>query len=172
VNLYEVTFKRDGSVQSVTLLPTGHAPTRFVVQARNEGEAKQVAWRLYCSVKKEKAKVRLAAEGRCSCGRKRDRVLNGKPLKTCLVCAERRKTYHRNFTVREQSGTVGQGIAERDESARLAANHERQRDRRAELRLEVLCEVQQQWANARNVGVFTKWLQDQIALCTGEKHVA
>lgn len=175
MNTYEVTFKRDGTIQSVVLL-VGDPLDRITVQARNEGEAKRKAYNLYSAQKKKLAKERLHSAGRCGCGRDQDRYVQagrfkGKWAKTCSVCAVRRQAQYNNSKNRG-ARTLQEAMAQRDEGARLDANLTRQRDRRAEIRLEVLLEVQKQWINSRNSGAFTKWVQDQIAICTGEKGAA
>lgn len=45
-------------------------------------------------------------------------------------------------------------------------NLERQRDRRGELRIEVLLEVRKHWQESLTVGHFTKWLEAEIATLT------
>jgi hypothetical protein len=72
-----------------------------------------------------------------------------------------------------EAATEAEGMAERDEGARVEANLERQRDRRAEIRLEVLIECRDQWTKARNVGLFTRWLLGEIeTLAHGKKGAA
>jgi len=83
---------------------------------------------------------------------------------TCSVCAVRHEVHRRNSEARLAAGVTDH---QRDESARVAANQNRQRDRRAELRLEVLVEVRNRWLASRNVSLFGHWLQSEIARLTG-----
>jgi len=60
-------------------------------------------------------------------------------------------------------------MAERDEAARVALNGQRQRDRRAEIRLETLLDVRTAWRDAPTVGRFGEWLRKEIESLTESK---
>ena len=90
----------------------------------------------------------------------------------CSVCSERQKAC--NERARNRRGNAANddapsvtGVAARDEGARVAANLTRQRDRKAEIRLETLIEVRSQWIDAPNIQRFGKWLQGEIDRITG-----
>jgi hypothetical protein len=172
---WRVHFRDNGSIASVVPLTTVVDDSWCIVKAATEDEAKKKAFNLYCARKKKFAKERHHAKGECCCGRKQDRTCpkTGRALKTCSVCGEREKVYNERYNKRVKAGTVGQGMAERDEGARVEANLERQRDRRAEIRLEVLIECRDQWIKARNVGLYTRWIDREIeALTHGKKGAA
>jgi hypothetical protein len=95
---------------------------------------------------------------------------------TCSVCAERSLVYNERSQQRAKAAAktpanddapVATGMAARDEGARVAANLTRQRDRKAEIRLETLIEVRSQWIDAPNIQRFGKWLQGEIDRITG-----
>lgn len=128
------------------------------VQAVNEDAARKVAYNFYCARKKKEAIKKKHDRGQCCCGRNRDRPHPAKPdefLLTCTTCADRRHAQYER----------GPTFAPRDEAKRIQALQGRVRDRKNEIRLEVLCEVRKQWEMAPNVGAFTKWLKSQIDEC-------
>lgn len=146
----------------------------IIVEAPDEKTARRRAMSLYCAQKKALATARKQAEGRCSCGRELAGCINprsGGPAKTCRVCTERRKLYRASAEKRRAEGTVGRGIAERDEGARLEKAAERMRDRRAELRLETLLEVREKWL-ALNNRDFEIWFEREIDVLTGVRKSA
>lgn len=169
---WRVLFTPQGRVADVL-------PIRFddgaddwtIVEATTAEEARKKGKRLYDARKKKLAKVRLQSEGRCACGRARDRKhSNGSPMLTCSTCAERQKGYNEDYEKRIVAGTVH--LHERDETARVASNLARQRNRRAEIRLETLVEARRMWMEARNVGLYAEWLGREIAKLTGRQTAA
>lgn len=163
---WRVTFTEDGKLYTVREIEGPGHDEWIVVSAADEEQARTKAVRLYCSRKKRARTAALQAEGRCGCGRPLDGELvdvgrhKGKPHKRCATCRERTKTVWRpNHQARVADGTAGQGVAERDEGARMALNLQRQRDRRAEIRLETLIEARTEWRSARN---FASWLDREI----------
>lgn len=133
----------------------------LIVEADDLKEAKVKAVRLYCARKKKLAKERLHAQGRCACGRKQDRKhRSGVPILTCTVCSVRQKACLEKAQKRVASGDLSPAV--RDEAARVASNLARQRDRRAEIRLETLLEVRNQWIKSRTIGSYGKWLEQEI----------
>lgn len=94
---------------------------------------------------------------------------------TCSTCAIKQKVWTERHRERQELArqAVSEGRAPppphvRDEAARVEANLGRQRDRRAELRLETLIEVRQKWQESTNVGRFARWLDQEIdALAKG-----
>ncbi len=175
---WQVQFAATGAVASVTELEPGAARDGWViVDAPDERTARQRAYNIYCARKKAQAIARHRAVGECACGRKQDRKHpSGKPMLTCSVCAERSGVYNERSRQRAQAAAkapanddapVPSGMAARDEGARVAANLTRQRDRRAEIRLETLIEVRKQWIDSPNIQRFGKWLQGEIDRITG-----
>lgn len=176
VRYWRVTFKTNGTVRAVKPLNGPGHDRWVVVQAADEKEAQHKAYNVYCARKKRERRTTLRAAGQCVCGRKQDRLLVGGPRSrkgglalTCSVCAARRQGHHLNAKA-HPGRTFVQAMAERDESARVASNQDRQRDRRAELRIEVLLEVRRQWQRVPT-GAFTRWLEDEIKALT-QKGVA
>lgn len=168
---WRVTFFPDGRVNRVRPIKGPGHSRWVVVEAEDEEQAKRKAYNLYCSRKKRERKTALHAAGKCICGRPQDRLVEkgarkGEKALTCSVCEERRVGYCENAKA-HPGRTFAQAMAERDESARIASNLERQRDRRAEIRLETLIDVRRAWQDAPNNGVFTAWLKQQIEQLTG-----
>ncbi len=171
---WRVTFKRDGSLRAVVPLKGPGHDRWVVVEAETREEAHRRAFNIYCARKKRERNAALKAQGKCACGRPLDGALvevgryKGKAHQKCATCRERNETVWRpNHAERIANGTVGQGMAERDEAARIAANSQRQRDRRAEIRLETLLDVRAAWRDAPTVGRFGEWLRGQIEALTG-----
>lgn len=163
---WRVSFFADGRVNRVRAIKGPGHPRWVVVEAEDEEQAKRKAYNLYCARKKKERTTQCHAAGKCVCGRPQDRACGagarkGQWAKTCSVCAERSHVYHENSKARP-ARTFEQSMAERDENARIASNLERQRDRRAEIRLETLVEVRTAWQESSTVGVFSKWLAMQI----------
>lgn len=169
---WRVIFRKDGSIAGVEPLVRLQGEDWVIVQALNEQAAKRAALSLYAVGKKTLARERLYAAGHCACGRKQDRVnprrKDGALSKLCRVCAERGKVHQSNHAKRIAEGTVGQGMAERDEAARLGKQASRARDRRAELRLEVLLEVRERWVKLKQLP-FGAWLERELATLTATK---
>lgn len=171
---WRVTFTPEGAIRQVRQVKVPNHSRWVIVEARDEEHAKRKAYNLYCARKKSERTQKLHAVGQCVCGRKQDRTVQrgrykGQWAKTCSVCAERMTVWRGNYAERQANGTVGQGMAERDEVARISLNLERQRDRKSEMRLEVLVEVRNQWINSPNLGRFSKWLEREIDAITGAR---
>jgi hypothetical protein len=166
---WRVSFFPDGRVNRVRPIKGPGHSRWVVVEAADEEQAKHKAYNIYCARKKKARLAALAAESRCSCGRPLDGALvgtgarKGQAHRRCATCRERAKTsWVPNYNRRVESGTNGRGVVERDESARVASNLNRQRDRRAEIRLETLIDVRRAWQDAPNNGAFTAWLKSEI----------
>lgn len=165
IRYWHVLFEESGALRSVTEISGPGDAGWVIVEAPDEGTAKRKAYNLYCARKKKLAAARNHAQGKCCCGRSRDRKdPSGAWMKTCSVCAERHKVHSAAHLERRAAGVTDH---QRDEPARVASNLARQRDRRGEIRLETLIEVRQQWIDSRNVALFGKWLQAEIASLTG-----
>jgi hypothetical protein len=121
-------------------------------------EAKRAAYNLYCGRKKKLAKERLYAEGRCSCGRVNDRFDQG--LKTCSVCEARAKVWKEASNNRKSKDPHV-----RDEQKRIESFTERSRDRKSEIRLETLVEIQKKWQTTRITKHFERYLEEEIQKC-------
>lgn len=154
-------YLRRGIVQRVAQVSGSGTDDADViyVEAKTKEEAERKGYNLYCAKKKKLAIERLEREGKCRCGRHNDRADQG--MKTCSICGMRKKATHEQRLAR---GADGKSSA-RDEGARIEANLTRQRDRKSEIRLEVLVEVQKAWQNNRTMGQFTRWLDQEIDQC-------
>lgn len=142
--------------------------TVFIVSAETAAEALREASRQYARLCTKRKRARMHAAGLCSCGRKSDVPKpQGGFRKKCSVCVTRDREQWRP-KARENQRRQLEGLPKipRDESARVVVMQERQRDRRSELRIETLLEVQRQWQSARTNGHFTRWLDEQIKECT------
>ncbi|HEY6056206.1 MAG TPA: hypothetical protein VIU86_19910 [Gaiellaceae bacterium] len=156
---WRVTFAADGTVEGVTEIDGAGAADWLVVRAETEELARRKGYNLYCAKRKKARVAQLHAEGRCACGRWQD----DSQFVTCEVCRERMKRTHER---RKERG--GQLAPPRDETARVAAFQARTRERKTEVRLEVLLEVRRWWIEARNVGLFGARLQKEIQACMGQ----
>lgn len=166
-----VTFDASGSIESIAPVSddAGGRDT-IIVRAETKEQARKKAYNFYCARKKKLAKERLLAQGRCSCGRPWDRQHpSGAPMRTCSVCAENQRANNRRHKERISMRQQGETPPPRDETARVEKNLARQRDRRAEIRLETLVAVKKAWLDAPTIGVFGAWLQSEISKLTTEK---
>lgn len=166
---WRVDFSGEGGISAVTEISGPANAEWVVVEASSYEGAKRAAYNLYCRRKKKLARQRNYALGNCACGRKNDRTdqkhpKTGEPLKTCSVCSVRHEVHVAGYEQRKAAGITDH---QRDEAARVASNRERQRDRRGELRLETLLEVQKAWVRSPNLGAFSKWLATEIRRLTG-----
>lgn len=167
MSYWRVTFEGDGKVGEV--VPVEGEPERdwVIVEAETAAQAERKAFNLYCARKKRLRVRSLHAEGRCSCGRVQDRPRPGGGfLKTCSTCQEYRRRDHAR---RRQKGFTPQP---RDEVARVAAYQERVRDRKAEIRLEVLLEVRRWWKEAPHTLAFAERLKTEIESAGGRAPAA
>jgi hypothetical protein len=160
---WRVIFTAAGTVDSVVELDGPPDVDWVIVEAGDESEARAKAFRDYCARKTRGTRARYKQEGRCRCGRARDHhnALTGTLSEQCSVCVERHKVWNHEFRKERRS-------KKRDEPARIAVNLERQRDRRAEIRIEVLLEVRKEWQKALTNGSFTQWLEREIKALTGK----
>lgn len=167
---WRVVFDLAGAIDRVEEI-TGPTETDWlIVEASDEQAAQRKAYNAYARRKKKVAIARLRAEGRCRCGRAQDRTHpDGSPMLTCAVCGERQEVWRQRHAERRAAGTIGAPIAQ---EPRVESHRERQRDRKAELRLELLIEVRQQWMVSPNVGRFGSWLQREIDALTGAQNGA
>lgn len=170
MNWFKVSFGSDGLV---TRCEPCRAPPDFIrdavarrtyyIQAAGPLQAEERArehYNLYCAKKRKTVRARNHAAGKCICGRMQDRVKpDGSFYLTCEVC----KVRHDMTEARAHNRRVGAVPGVRDDVARVQACTARVRDRKNEMRLEVLLEVSRQWENARNNQVFTRWLRGEVA---------
>lgn len=162
---WRVDFADGGAVSAVTEIQGPAHADWVVVEAPDEGTAKRKAYNFYCARKKRLASARHHAKGNCRCGRPQDREKPGGGMfRICSTCSERDKGYDQAMRQRAAQGVTNH---QRDEQARVASNLGRQRDRRAEIRLETLIEVRERWRKQPNVGLFARWLQLEIDAITG-----
>lgn len=160
---WRVLFGRDGAIKSVTEIQGQRGRDWIVVEAETEALARKKAFNAYCALKKRERIKKLAAEGRCKCGRKRD--VEGQL--GCSVCIERMHGYRAARKKREADGTAETHV--RDETARIEVFQARHRERTNEVRLQVLLEVRQWWLEAANNGAFTSRLAAEILSASGRE---
>ena len=131
----------------------------------------------YMRNKVQERRDNLRSQGKCTCGRDRDRP-RPKPFghlfyNKCKVCKERTDACHHRRVQRRAEALTGKHEEVyphvRDDELRIENAQQRTRDRRAELRLETLIQVRDQWQNCRNVNVFTAWLEKEIQVCLTPK---
>lgn len=170
MKFWRVTFKEDGAVESVAEVTGPEHGRWLVVEAADEAAARKIAYNMYCARKKKEAKERLNQAGKCCCGRTQDRKHpNGMPMKTCSTCAERQAPMKADwYKRREEAQKTGKPFVKkvRDEADRVAKCSERVRDRKSEMRLEVLCEVKKAWYAARTMSLFGQWLEGEVKKLT------
>lgn len=152
---YRVELDDRGSVLSVTLQSKALESTRSViyVEARGQEAAGKLAERLYSRRKVKERRAKYRAEGKCPCGRDRG-ALKGIH---CAVCLENAKAK------RERSS---KGI-EGGQELRLKKSAARVRDRKAEMRLEALCELQAKLGEFQSVAAARIWVQSEIRRLKG-----
>ncbi len=159
IHWWKVTFLqgREGKINSIERCDAPEAcrvGNTILVQAADEDGARKIAYNFYCSRKKKEAIQKKRARGQCACGRTRDRKNpdTGEDFLTCSVCSARR----------QQQYVRGPATEPRDEAKRIQAMQGRVRDRKNELRLEVLVEVRKAFMELKTVGQFGQWLKQQI----------
>lgn len=167
---WRVLFDAQGRITSVEQVGSA-LPNVVIVRARDAAEAKHKAYNIYCARKKQLAKERLRASGKCCCGRPQDvpRPSGNGLMFTCATCQQRSKRWKANHEERKKNPPPTPHV--RDEAARVASNLSRQRDRRAEIRLETLVEVREQWFANKSVGAFGQWLAGEIERATKANRV-
>lgn len=139
----------------------------FYVQAHDQKEAGRIAWNRFCRDIQRVRRVKLAREGKCPwCGRATDRESG----KRCSRCLDSDKVYKKRQTAKE----AGKVVPPLDRSIAVAARKAEEREAtvaaaKPSLRLDVLLEVQQAWQDASTNGLFTRWLNQQIAAARGRK---
>lgn len=159
---FRIELKADGSLKSCEscaqpdLVRTA-GRIYFVQEASAEqAQAKARAdFNDYCAAKKRARIAKLHKAGQCACSRKRDRPKpDGGFYRQCSVCAERREAL--------RSRRREPDWQPRNESERVSTLQARVRDRKNEVRLEVLLEVRRVWEDSRTVHAFAAWLKREI----------
>lgn len=154
---WRVTFDAQGRPATVEPLEGPADADWVIVQADTAEAAHRRAVNLYAARKKRERIAQLHANGQCRCSRKHDRP--GKL--TCSVCAERRKVDH------QRRIDAGPAPRVRDEAARVASFQQRSRDRKMEIRLEVLLEVRSWWQQAAHTLDFVERLGKELLAAGG-----
>ena len=162
---WRVVFSDSGGIESVTEIAGSGKADWEIVQAPTEEAARLKAYNRYAARKKREAIARKHEQGQCRCGRAQDRQRpDGTLKKLCSVCAERNEVWRTESGERKAAGVTDH---KRDEVARVAAHQERQRDRRAEIRLETLLEVKRRWIESQSIQQFGAWLRAEVDNLTG-----
>lgn len=159
---FKVELHSDGSVKAATETNEAFQVSKrvFVLQAESAVDAAKRAREIYnrvCADRVKADRARRKAEGKCACGRPRNRPHPlGGTYQNCAVCAARIEACRENARQRPVTQP-------RNEHAKAAACTARVRDRKQEMRLEVLTEVKQAWEDSRNNQAFTRWLSAELA---------
>lgn len=154
---WRVTFDAQGRPASVEPLEGPADADWVIVEAETAEAAHRRAVNLYAARKKRERIAQLHANGQCHCSRKQDRP----GMLTCSVCSERRKVDHQR---RLQAGPAPRV---RDEAARVASFQQRSRDRKREIRLEVLLEVRAWWQESAHTLEFLERLGKELLAAGG-----
>lgn len=155
-NWYRVEFDARGHVVRVTLQSAPGESTNTVVYVEAKGieAAGKLAERLYSRRKVAERRAKYKAEGKCPCGRERD--LDGVHCSVCLSNKQGTRERRR------------MGLNRPDATAlRLAKSDTRRRDRRAEMRHEVLLELEAKLATFRSVAAAQLWVRREIRKLQG-----
>jgi hypothetical protein len=134
----------------------------FYILAENAKAAAQQAINRHAAKMLAARRARYDAEGLCKCGRKRDRVLDGKLLKVCTGCTSRHKVHEQRKLARIR----GEAVPPLD---RRVVLQERKQTEAEAIRLAVLEEARQAWRNHPTVGGYTRWLENEIAKLSQRK---
>lgn len=155
-NWYRVELDASGNVVSVTLQSKAGVSTHTVVyvEAKGQDDAGRKAMNLYARRKVRQTRAKYKAEGKCPCGRERD----DESMVTCAVC----RSNHAASLERARMRARPDGT-----KLRLASSASRTRDRRAEMRHEVLCELQMKLSVFQSVGAVRVWVQQEIRKLQG-----
>jgi hypothetical protein len=132
------------------------------IQARDAKAAERAALNSYMREVMRRRRAELDKAGKCRwCGRVADRG-----TKRCSVCLAKDVAYQKRgrdkaVPVLDKRVAVAQRKAEeRSEFVAEAV---------PSIRLSLLIEVQEAWQNASTNGLFTRWLNEQIAAARGKK---
>lgn len=128
----------------------------FYIRAAHEDEAGKIAFRVYCRDRLRARREKLAAEGKCDCGRPRDSA-----HQSCSRCLE----LHREYKKRSKARRAGQAIPVRD---RRETHAQRRQEDVDLLRLSILEEIRDVWKR-RGVTGLAVWLRKEIAKLSQER---
>lgn len=140
----------------------------YYVQAVNAEEAVRQARNLYERARVKKERAARVAKGLCR-GCPRPAVPG---IKYCEVCKERQKGYNKKrYEANKAAAAKGEQpeVFVRDETARVEKAKETSRNRREELRLEVLLLVRRKWNELPTIKVFGEWLAEEVASAVAGK---
>lgn len=157
---YRVEVSATGKIVNVVkqTKPSDDTKRVFYVQATGSDAAGRLAMNRYSAQKVRDQRARYKAEGKCPCGRERDR--DG--IK-CSVCISNNAASRERSALRKQRGEP----PGRDDALRFAKSAARTRDRRAEMRHEVLLELEQMLANVRTLQAARVWARREIRRLQG-----
>ena len=151
----------DGKGKAVDCRPVGDQGTAelgiFFVLAADAKEAARLAGNAHARDLLAARRARYESEGRCKCGRARDRA----GLTTCSACLER----HRIHAQRKRARERGEVVPPLDRRTVLL---ERKEQERGNVRFETLVEVQRAWLKLGAKG-FERWLGGQLEAIAGRK---
>lgn len=124
----------------------------FFMRAKSAKIAGEIAYREYHRLRQVARRARYAIEGRCKCGRTRDRETPAqRALAHCPACLETMRKFNERETLKKK----GLPVPPVDKAASFV-------ERRNEEKLELLLEVEDQFKRntMRNFGL---WLAERIA---------
>jgi len=159
---YRLVLDERGKVDSCECVDAaGESSLRVVyVMARTPKEAARKAYNRHCALRLRATRKRLDAEGKCRCGRERDRA----GFKRCSWCKDRSRVYHERLEAKARGEAV----------APLSVRETRDRRRAEEsagFEVSLLVEVEAAADTCRTMGAFRSWLRNRIR-CAEDKGIA
>jgi len=150
VNWYRVELTATGKVARVVKQNTvgEDSLTVFYVEASGAEEAERKAANRYAARKLSEQRKKNVEAGKCRCGRER----HDPNVMSCRVCLANKKATRERRKIR----------AGRNDELRLSKSKERSRDRKAEMRLEVLCELEGKLQELKSLNAVRLYLRAQI----------
>jgi len=152
---FRVELTAEGKLVSCVLaegIRDGSVSVHFI-RAHSSSAATECAYLEHNANLLRARRARLAAEGRCRCGREMDAE---SPLKRCRVCRTKSVADEQRVRIRSK----GINVPKPDRRAALAERRDEDRDA---IRRATLAEVRAAWISARTNELFTKWLTAEIA---------
>lgn len=173
---FRVELDGNGKLISCAVVaePADPAHGLFFFKATTSERASRLAYNAHHTKLLNARRAQYAKEGRCRCGRLRDR----KDGPRCMVCIQRQSADNARRALRKKGIKVPK--PDRRESIAARRNEEREAVRLetlrqaptveiADLLLDLLAEVSRAWVHARNNKEFTEWLKTKRESITGKR---
>jgi hypothetical protein len=156
---YRIELDEHGKVASCREVAAAGDDARvYFFRARSAEQAASQALNAHAAKLLAARRARYQAAGLCRCGRARDRS----GFKTCAACDARDQVHEQRKRARDR----GEDVPPLD---RRTVLQQRKIDDAAQLRLEVLQEVQNAWIQNRTVGAFSAWLSREVEKLAGKR---